>query len=313
MSKGEKLSFLSADGKTTVHAVKWLPEDGNYHAILQITHGMIEFIDRYKPFADYLTEHGFMVVGHDHIGHGDSVASQDDWGYMAENPSDTLIADMHQLRTMIQAENEGVPYFMMGHSMGSYMLRKYLTIHNDHLRGAIIMGTGCVPDVTTKLGLKFCKLLAKMFGWRHRSRLMEKMMFGGPYKKYNMDGTEPANSWLTKDKEIVKTYYAEPRCTFKFTLNGYYGLMEAVYYDNQMENVKNTPKKLPLFFVSGQDDPVGDCGVGVKHVYDLYMQAGVQDLTYKLYENDRHEILNETDKEQVFADIRAWMEVHIDT
>ena len=135
MAKEEKFTFLSADGKTTIHAVKWIPEDGKYEAILQITHGMIEFVERYRPFAEFLTENGFMVVGHDHLGHGDSVASKDDWGYFAENPSDTVIADMHALRTMIQKENPGVPYFMMGHSMGSYMLRKYLTIHNDDLRG----------------------------------------------------------------------------------------------------------------------------------------------------------------------------------
>lgn len=162
MTKEEKFTFLSADGKTTIHAVKWIPEDGKYEAILQITHGMIEFVERYRPFAEFLTENGFMVVGHDHLGHGDSVASKDDWGYFAENPSDTVIADMHALRTMIQKENPGVPYFMMGHSMGSYMLRKYLTIHNDDLRGAIIMGTGCVPDNTTKLGINVCKFLDKI-------------------------------------------------------------------------------------------------------------------------------------------------------
>lgn len=102
MTKEEKFTFLSADGKTTIHAVKWIPEDGKYEAILQITHGMIEFVERYRPFAEFLTENGFMVVGHDHLGHGDSVASKDDWGYFAENPSDTVIADMHALRTMIQ-------------------------------------------------------------------------------------------------------------------------------------------------------------------------------------------------------------------
>ena len=101
MAKEEKFTFLSADGKTTIHAVKWIPEDGKYEAILQITHGMIEFVERYRPFAEFLTENGFMVVGHDHLGHGDSVASKDGWGYFAENPSDTVIADMHALRTMI--------------------------------------------------------------------------------------------------------------------------------------------------------------------------------------------------------------------
>ena len=313
MTKEEKFTFLSADGKTTIHAVKWIPEDGKYEAILQITHGMIEFVERYRPFADFLTKNAFMVVGHDHLGHGDSVASKDDWGYFAENPSDTVIADMHTLRTMVQKENPGVPYFMMGHSMGSYMLRKYLTIHNDDLRGAIIMGTGCVPDNTTKLGINVCKFLAKIFGWHHRSRLVESLSFGGPYKKYDLSGKTLSNSWLTKDEDIVKFYYSEPRCTFKFTLNGYLGLMEAVLYDNQLENVKKVPNKLPIFIVSGQDNPVGDNGVGVKKVYDLFKEAGSLDITYKLYENDRHEILNETDRDKVYADLLAWMRVRIDT
>ena len=101
MAKEEKFTFLSADGKTTIHAVRWIPEDGNYEAILQITHGMIEFVERYRPFADFLTQNAFMVVGHDHLGHGDSVASREDWGYFAENPSDTVITDMHTLRTMV--------------------------------------------------------------------------------------------------------------------------------------------------------------------------------------------------------------------
>lgn len=175
------------------------------------------------------------------------------------------------------------------------------------------MGTGCVPDSTTKLGLKVCALLAKMFGWRHRSKLVESLSFGGPYKKYDMTGKNPENSWLTKDADIVRYYYGEPRCSFKFTLNGYRGLMEAVLYDNQMENVQKVPKKLPLFLVSGQDDPVGDNGVGVKKVYDMYKEAGLYDITYRLYENDRHEILNETDREKVYADLLSWMRVRITT
>lgn len=312
--KEEKFTFLSADGKTQIHAVKWMPDDGKYEAILQITHGMIEYIDRYRAFAEFLCTNQFMVTGHDHLGHGDSVNSKEDWGYFAEeNPSDILIEDMHTLRTMIQKENEGVPYFMLGHSMGSYMLRKYLTIHNDNLRGAVIMGTGCVPDGTTKLGLKVCEFLAKRYGWRHRSRLVEKLSFGTPYRKYDMTGKNPQNSWLTKDTEIVTKYYNEPRCCFKFTLNGYLGLMEAVLYDNQMDNVQKVPKKLPLFLVSGKDDPVGDCGVGVKKVYDMYKEAGLLDITYCLYENDRHEILNETDRDKVYADILSWMRVRITT
>lgn len=133
-------TFLSNDGKTPVHAVKWTPESEKYKAILQITHGMLEFIERYASFAEFLTANGYMVVGHDHIGHGQSVVSSEDWGFFCEEaPSDVVVADMHKLRTLIQEENPDVPYFMLGHSMGSFMLRKYLAFHNDKLRGVIIM------------------------------------------------------------------------------------------------------------------------------------------------------------------------------
>ena len=312
MAKEEQMTYLSANGTTKIHAVKWMPEDGKYKAILQITHGMIEYIERYHEFAEYLTERGFMVVGHDHLGHGASVKDETEWGYFAENPSDTLVADMHRLRMAVQGENPGVPYFMMGHSMGSYMLRKYLCLHGENLSGAIIMGTGCVPDGTTKFGMTLCRVMARFRGWNYRSRLMQKLSYSKPYHKFDLYGKDYTNSWLTKDTEHVKKYYGDPRCTFVFTLNGYLGLMEAVYFDNQMENIKKVPKDLPVFMVSGADDPVGDLGEGVKKVYHMFKEAGVDDLTYRLYETDRHEILNETDRDQVYADICAWMSVRLE-
>lgn len=313
MAKEEQFGFLSADGMTQIHAVRWLPDDGKYEAVLQITHGMIEYIERYRGFAEYLTERGFLVVGHDHLGHGVSVRSEDDWGYFAkDHPSDTLVEDMHRLRQTVQSENPGMPYFMLGHSMGSYMLRKYLCIHPQGISGAILMGTGCVPDSTTKFGMFLCKLFAAFRGWHYRSRFMQRLSYSKPYRKFDLYGKDETNSWLTKEVSFVKQYYAEPRCTFVFTLNGYMGLMEAVYFDNQMENIKKVPKDLPIFLVSGQDDPVGDLGEGVKKVYHMYEEAGIEDLTYRLYENDRHEIINETDREQVFSDICSWMKVRIE-
>ena len=307
-------TFLSNDGKTAVHAVKWTPDSGEYKAILQITHGMVEFIERYTPFAEFLTTKGYMVVGHDHIGHGQSVATKEDWGYFCEgNPSDVLVEDMHKLRTLIQEENPGTPYFMLGHSMGSFMLRKYLSFHSDDLRGAIIMGTGFIPENMTNLALKLTAIVTKLRGSKHRSKLIQSLAFGADYKGFDMTGEKPEDSWLTKDVDIVKAYYNEPRCTYMFTVNGYKGLFEAVNYSCNPENAAKLPKKLPLFIVSGTQDPVGGLGKGVKDVYDMYEEAGIQDLTYKLYENDRHEILNETDKQVVFDDILAWMNVRIDT
>lgn len=310
----ENFTFLSADNKTNIHAVKWLNDDGQYKAILQITHGMIEYIERYEEFAEFLTSRGYMVVGHDHLGHGQSVTSESEYGFFCEgNPSDTLIADMHQLRTIIQKENEGVPYFMFGHSMGSYMLRKYLAFHNDNLRGAIICGTGFMDTKIPKLGKKVAKCMAAFFGWHHRSKLIQQLSYDKAYKRYDMTGKDLTNTWLSKNVDNVEAYYKDPKCTFIFTLNGYQGLFEAVEFTCTEENFKKVPNKLPLFIISGQDDPVGNNGIGVKMVYDHFMKAGMKDMTYKLYENDRHEILNETDRQDVYQDIVSWLNVRIDT
>ncbi len=307
----EGFTFLSKDGKTTVHAVKWMPDSGEFHAILQITHGMVEYIKRYEPFAEYLTKKGYLVVGHDHIGHGDSITGEENWGYFGRpDPSDLLIGDMHTLRTTVQKVYSGVPYFMLGHSMGSYMLRKYLVLHSHDLQGAIIMGTGYVPAGTTKLGMTITRCIAALRGWHYRSKMVADLSFGKPYKRYDLTGKDTKNSWLTKDEEIVKKYYSDPKCTFRFTLNGYMGLFEAVLFSCSEENIQKLPKELPVFFISGADDPVGDMGAGVKKVYHMFREAGMKDLTYKLYENDRHEILNETDRKKVYKDICAWLNVH---
>lgn len=310
----ETFSFPSADGRTTIHAVKYTPDEGEVVAVLQIVHGMVEFVERYELFAEFLTKNGYVVVGHDHLGHGESVVDKSEWGYFCEpDPLPILMVDIDKLRTMTREQYPDKPYFIMGHSMGSYLLRCYLAEHNDNLRGAIIMGTGFVPDSSTKLGLKVTSFLAKLHSWHYVSKFVANLSFGKPYKKYDLTGNTPSNSWLTKDEEIVKAYYSNPKCTFTFTVNGYRGLFQAVQYSCNPENVKKVPEKLPLFFVAGADDPVGDCGEGVMKVYNMFAEAGSKDLTYKLYENDRHEILNETDKETVYADLLAWLNVRITT
>lgn len=312
MTKRTEFSFLSADGKTNIHAVKWEPENGEIKAVLQLCHGMVEFIDRYAGLAEFLNEKGILVAGHDHLGHGDSVTSREEWGFFKEgNPSDTVVEDMHTMRKTLQQQYAGIPYFIMGHSMGSYMLRKYLVLHGDNLTGAIICGTGFVPASSTKMGKMVTSIMAKFKGWHYRSQMVANLSFGKSYKSFDMDGSNPTENWLTKDVNIVNAYYKEPRCTFLFTINGYYGLFEAVEFACDKNNAQKLNKQLPLFIISGAQDPVGDLGVGVKKVYDMYKEAGVQDITYKLYENDRHEICNELDKETVFSDIYAWISARL--
>ncbi len=309
----ENFTFPSSDGKTAIHAVKWTPDSGEVKAVLQIVHGMVEYIERYVQFIDFLTAHGYVVVGHDHLGHGQSVTSKEEWGYFGSpDPSGLLVQDMHALRTMTQKDYPDKPYFMMGHSMGSYMLRKYLSSYSAGLRGVIIMGTGFVPPYAAAFGIHLCRFLAKFHGWHYRSKFVTRISFGKSYRRFDMTGKDTDNSWLTKDREIVQRYYSEPQCTFRFTLNGYVGLYEAVSSACTQENVDRYIKSLPVFLVSGTDDPVGDMGKGVMKFYDMLLNAKMEDVTYKLYETDRHEILHERDRENVFSDILAWLNVRVE-
>lgn len=305
----EHFTFLSSDKETLIHAVKWLPDSRKYKAILQITHGMTEHILRYEEFAAFLTEHEYMVIGHDHLGHGTTAKRKEDFGYFTKSsPSDHLISDMHTLRITIRKENPNVPYFMMGHSMGSYLLRKYLSLHGESLEGSIIMGTGFVPPVAAVTGLFLIYAVALLKGWRYRSPFITGIMFGKSYKQFDQTGTDFSNSWLTRDAKIVEKNHSDPYTNFKFTLNGYRGLLETVFFDCRYKNIRKISKNLPVFFVSGDQDPVGDLGKGVRKTYDLFVKAGIKDVTIKLYKADRHELVNELDRLDVYSDLMDFMD-----
>lgn len=307
MAKKEFFTFLSNDKKTKIHGVRWVPESGEYSAVLQIVHGMTEYVERYQEFAEYMTAHGYLVVGHDHLGHGDSVNSTDDWGYIADERGEQyMVADIHRVRKITEKENPGLPYFILGHSMGSYLLRKYITRYGEGLAGAVIIGTGSVPDVVLKTGMCVARCIALFRGWRCRSRFMERLFFSGSFRKFSMGSRDPENNWLTKDLTKIEKYYGEPKCSFHFTLNGFYNVMKVVYFDNQMKYTNRIPKSLPIVLLSGKNDPVGDLGKGVKRVERQLRRAGIRDLYCRLYENDRHEILNETDRDVVYLDILSW-------
>lgn len=304
----EHFSYLSYDGHTQIHAVKWLPDNGSYTHILQITHGMLEHILRYQEFAHYLTDQGFLVVGQDHLGHGQTAGSPSDFGYFAPHaPSETLIRDMHTLYLKIHQENPGIPYFMLGHSMGSYLLRKYLSCYQDSLTGAIILGTGYVPPLTTAIAILCTRIIALCKGWRHHSDFVKAVTFGNSYKLFDMTGEHPENSWLTRDTAIVNQILQDPLGKFTFTLNGYYGLFQTVLFDCQLRNVKKTNPDLPLLFASGDCDPVGDLGKGFLKAVRLYQKAGVKKLDVKLYEGARHELVHELNRQTVYQHLLDWM------
>lgn len=298
----QEFYYLSKDGKTQIHAVEWLPA-GEVKGILQICHGMAEHIERYHEFAEFLAKQGFYVVGHDHLGHGLSVAESEKYGFFHETDGNAyVIADIHALRIKTEQKYPGIPYFLMGHSMGSFLLRQYLGLYSGGLSGAVIMGTGEQSNMILDVGKFICKILAKIKGWNYRSRLVHSMAVGGYEKKLGA-------GWISKNEENVKRYSDDPMCGFMFTVNAYYHMFSGMKKMNQQESEAKTLKSLPLLFVSGSEDPVGNCGKAVENVYQKYKKCGYQDVTLKLYEGDRHEILNEDDRKEVFQDIFAWLEI----
>ncbi len=304
----EEFHFLSRDTKTKIHGVRFLPEDGVVHGVIQLVHGMQEYIGRYEEFAQFMTEHGFLVVGHDHLGHGESVRDAEHLGYFCKShPSQVLVYDMHQVTDMTRRVYPNVPYIIFGHSMGSYLLRRYLTSYSDEVDGAIICGTGSVPTPVCYFGIACARAIATVRGWHYRSRFIKNAAFGKSYAAFCMDGSRPEDSWLSHNVENVKKYCNDPLCSFDFTLNGYLGLLSTVAYDNKEAYIRRIRKDLPVFIISGACDPVGDAGVGVKKVYQQYIDAGMKRVSMKLYENDRHELLNETDRADVYADIWGWI------
>lgn len=305
----EHFRYLSADRKTQIHAVRWIPE-GEIQAVLQISHGMVEFIERYEEFASYLAERGVLVTGNDHLGHGDSVRSRAEYGYFAKEKGNmVLLQDIHHLRRLTQKRYPQAPYFLLGHSMGSFLARQYLCLRGEGLAGAVIMGTGAKPRTLVKAGMAVCRAIASVRGWRHRSRLVDAMAFGGYNRRLKHPRTD--RDWLTREESLVDAYIADERCQFLFTLNGYYNLFYSLYCLSLPEYVARMPKELPVLFVAGEEDPVGDYGAGVKQVAEEFRQIGVKQVECHLYPEDRHEILNELDRKTVYEDLYRWMEKRI--
>ena len=307
--KKEEFRFRSTGNTVDIRAVRYMP-DGQPKAILQIIHGMVEFIDRYEGFAEFLCSKGYIVTGDDHIGHGGSVNSEEDWGYFHEKDGNKVLEDdVHKLTLITKDKFPGLPYFLLGHSMGSFYARQYIADYGDELDAAIIMGTGHQNAATCRAGMAICKSIAAFKGWRYRSNFVNNMACGSYNKEF-----EPARTradWLTKDEKIVDWYCNEPRCSFVFTLNGFYNMFKGMARLSDKELLNKIPKDLPLLFVSGEKDPVGEDGKTVKVAYQSVVDAGVKNVNMKLYPNDRHEILNELDKQQVYEDLYAWLESKI--
>ena len=301
----EEFTIDSRDGIHKLYSVKYVPE-GEPQAIVQIIHGMSEYMARYEDFAAFLTERGFLVTGEDHLGHGLSVGEGDTYGYFCPmDPATVIVRDVHRLKKTVQAQYPGVPYFILGHSMGSYILRNYLFRYGTGIQGAIIMGTG----MEKKPAVTFVRILSKcmelIYGDKHLSRTLDKLAMGSYCKR--IPNPRTPSDWLSKDEEVVNRYRVDPLCGFHFTVNGYRCLFELINRLFKKKNLEELPKDLPVLMVSGSEDPVGAYGEGVRKACESLRNAGMFHVELKMYAGDRHEILNELDRGQVMEDIAGWI------
>lgn len=307
----EEFYYDSRDGVSKLHAVRYVPDHPeDIRAVLQIVHGMAEYFTRYEEFAEYMTSKGFVVTGEDHMGHGKSIGKTGKCGYFCENdPATVLVRDVHRLKRSTQELYPDVPYIIMGHSMGSFITRNYLIRYGSGVDGAVIMGTGMVPAGLLRVS-KIMAMLQKVFlGSEHVSKSIDKMAFGNYNAK--IENPKTAFDWLTRDAKRVKKYIEDPLCGFTFTVNGFATLFELIYRLYDVEGLNKMPKQLPIFMVSGDADPVGDYGKGVKRAYDSIRAVGVENVGMKLYPGARHELLNELNREEVYDDISRWLEANV--
>lgn len=318
--KTTTLSYASRDNASTIHALMWEPDQvaagGEApRGLVQIVHGMSEHVERYEGFAAFLCEQGFAVCANDHIGHGGSVADPDDLGHMPlEVGEDVLVADVQALREVaLERLSErcdmrvsGIPYCIFGHSMGSFITRVFLTRHAFGVKAAVLCGTGHQPRAFSSAGKALTRSLAKKHGERYVSKLVDDMG-AGSYGKAIKDAKTDVD-WLATEPEVVAEYQRDPLCGQPFTVGAYHVLSSLVCDATDPRLARKLPHALPLLFIAGDQDPVGECGAGVHRAAEMYRKAGVERVDEKLYPDMRHEILNEPIKGDVHRDVLSWFE-----
>lgn len=315
----ERITFCSVDGKSQIAGVIWRPDPSQMEAlhleaplgVVQIVHGMLEHMGRYRHFAEFLTEHGYVAFGHDHIGHGESVSEASLLGLLPSNGKDIMVGDVHQMRQIVQRRlldefaGARIPFIMFGHSMGSFVTRAYLAQHGAGVDAAVISGTAHHPPAVSSAGNALARLVARAKGDASRVKLLHDMGSGGYAKSVPNARTE--QDWISTDEAVVDAYIADPLVGDMFSAGGYVSLTDLTGTIAAAFTNAAIPNDLPLLLISGENDPVGDMGKGVKAVEELLRKGGCTDVSLRLYPNARHELLNEFVKDQVCTEILVWI------
>ena len=301
--------FNSSTGKNKIHARMCVP-DAEPRAIVQIIHGIAEYIDRYDEFMSFLADNGIIAVGTDHLGHGKSIESEEQTGFFAyDNGWDYVVRDEEVLRLAMHENYPELPIIVFGHSMGSFMARTLLIRYPDAFNAAIISGTGNQGPALVNGGLFMGNLVTGLKGAHHYSKFLNNLAFGSYNKIYDNPKTE--YDWLSRDEANVQKYIDDPLCGFIPSCSLFRDMMTGVKFITNKKNLTAMNKDMPVYFMSGDMDPVGECGKGVQKAYNNFLEAGMKDVSIKLYPGGRHEMLNEINKDEVYTDILAWLDSKI--
>ncbi len=300
--------YISSNGIDTIAYYEYKSQTPPV-AIIQLSHGMCGYFERYKHLIEFLVSHNILVCGNDHLGHGNSVKSKLNLGYFSlKDGFKHLSEDLYKLTTLMKKKYPQTPYFLLGDGMGSSVVRTYLTKYSKNVDGSIIIGTtGTNPF--SKSDITATNFTYSLKGEKYRSKFINKLVFGKYNDSYGDKKTE--FDWLSTDKRAVSKFISDPYCNFIFTTSAFKDLINLASFVTSQECIKQTPKSLPIYIMSGNDDPVGDYGDGVTSFYNSLKQVGFDDVDIKLYQNCRHEILNEINYEEVFDDILTWINNHI--
>lgn len=298
-------THTASDG-TPIHVHRWDPDDGvAVRAIAHISHGMAEHAGRYARLAEALTQAGIRVYGHDHRGHGKTVR-EEEWGHIGD--ADGWAHVVHDLRDLLRAElaeNPGKPLVLFGHSMGSFMAQEILYTCPDWIAAAVLSGTDGKPIPLAAAGRAIARLERLRLGPRGKSSLLHNLSFGAFNKAFAPNRT--AHDWLSRDDAEVDKYESDPMCGFVCTTSTWIGVLDALAANARPENQAKIRKDLPVYIVSGSEDPVNNRARGVRQLVGAYYAAGLTDVTLRVYEGARHEIFNETNRDEVTEALVSWI------
>ncbi|RDW17073.1 alpha/beta hydrolase [Oceanobacillus chungangensis] len=298
--------WLEMEDGIEIYVKQWGTEIEQPKAIIQLSHGMVEHINRYNDFANFLVEKGFIVYGNDHRGHGKTGEKQGLLGYLSNQDGFfTTVDDLHAISKKIKLAYPHVPLFLFGHSMGSFLVRNYIQTYSEVIDAVILSGSGYFPSLTTIAG----KSVASLLPPKEPSKFMNRLAFGSFNRRIKPLQTE--FDWLTRDENVVKQYIQDPLSGYIPTARFFYDLMTGL---NHMQNKKRNQtirKDLPMLIISGDADPVGNYGKGVWRMAHLYEKAGLKNITTMIIHQARHEILNELKKEDNYLFIHQWVTRHL--